>query len=47
MNVPSDELLATLHDLNGRHADPLPPNVIAETALWAARQQAKDRPHAR
>jgi hypothetical protein len=45
MNVPSDELLATLHDLNERQPDPLPPHVIAETALWAV-QQPKGRPHA-
>ncbi len=39
MNVPSDLLLATLHDINREQDSPLPPEVIAETVLWAARQE--------
>ncbi len=46
MNVPSDVLLATLHDINEQQDDPLPVEVINETVLWAARQ-AGGLPHAR
>ncbi len=37
--VASDELLTVLHRLNEQRSDPLPPDVIADTALWAARQR--------
>jgi hypothetical protein len=46
MGVPSNELLATLHDINSRRAEPLPANDIDATALWAA-AQPKERRHGR
>ena len=44
--VPSGELLTVLHRLNEQRSDPLPPDVIADTAKWAARQRG-ERVHAR
>ena len=38
MNVASDVLLATLHEMNEQQNDPLPPDIVANTAVWAARQ---------
>ncbi|WP_428487217.1 hypothetical protein [Rhodopila sp.] len=40
MGVSEDQLLATLHAMNGCRDQPLPPHVIAETASWAAQQSA-------
>jgi hypothetical protein len=41
----SADLLAELHARNGRRSDPLPPGVVDEIALWAARCRKK-QPHA-
>jgi hypothetical protein len=41
----SDELLTVLHRLNGQRPDPLPAEVVNDTARWAARQ-AGARKHA-
>ncbi len=38
MEVPSDVLLATLQEMNEQLAEPLAAEVVAKTALWAARQ---------
>jgi len=38
MGVASTELVAALHAQNNRRPDPLPADLIADTALWAARQ---------
>lgn len=37
--MPSASILDALHNQNSRRADPLPPHVIDETALWAAQHQ--------
>ena len=46
MNVASDVLLATLHEMNEQQDSPLPAEVVASTVLWVARQP-QEQPHAR
>jgi hypothetical protein len=46
MGLPTDEVMAALHDSNQRRTLPLPSQVIGQTALWAAKQVTEAR-HAR
>jgi hypothetical protein len=41
--VSSADLLAELHERNSRRPDPLPPGIVNEITLWAARQHGGRR----
>lgn len=45
MGVPSDELLAVLHEQNHHRSEPLPQHIVDDTAIWAA-QRLRGRAHA-
>jgi hypothetical protein len=43
--VASTELIAALHERNCKRPNPLPPAIVVNTAIWAARQ-TRERAHA-
>jgi hypothetical protein len=45
LDIPSSYLVTAVHRHNETQPDPLPPNLVDRTILWAARKR-QEQPHA-